>query len=115
NAAMAVVLDLDGRIDSTNHIERELAAIRAPAVYVELLPRPQPSRNARHAKCLEPCQSERLPSLALLKLQRQHAHADEVAAVDALVTLGEYRADAQERGSLGRPVPRAATAVLSAS
>ena len=52
--------------------------------------------------------------LAVRELQRQHAHADEVRAVDALVGLGDDGADAQQRGALGRPVARGAGAVLLA-
>ena len=48
------------------------------------------------------------------ELQRQHAHADQVAAVDALVALGDHRPHAQQPRSLGRPVARRAGAVFLA-
>jgi len=40
----------------------------------------------------------------ILKLQRQHAHADEVGTVDALKTLGNHRLDTKQVGAFGRPV-----------
>ena len=39
-----------------------------------------------------------------LELQRQHAHADQVAAVDALEALGDHGLDAQQQRALGGPV-----------
>ena len=46
--------------------------------------------------------------------QRQHAHAHEVRAVDALVALGDDGADAEQQRALRRPVARRAGAVLLA-
>ena len=63
---------------------------------------------------LAPGEAERLRVLPRLELQRQHAHADQVAAVDALVALGDHRAHAQQQRALGRPVARGAGAVLLA-
>ncbi len=45
-------------------------------------------------------QAEGLRRCAGIELQGQDAHADEVAAVDALVALGDDRLDAQQRGPL---------------
>src|SRR5690606_5480659 len=50
----------------------------------------------------------------LLELQRNHAHADQVRAVDALIAFGDDGADAQQAGALGRPVARRAGAVFLA-
>ena len=47
-------------------------------------------------------------------LQRQHAHPDQVGAVDALVRLGDDGAHAEQRGALGGPVAARAAAVLLA-
>ncbi|MBC7657200.1 MAG: aconitate hydratase AcnA, partial [Frankiaceae bacterium] len=49
------------------------------------------------------------------ELQRQHAHADQVGAVDALERAGDDRLHAQQLGALGRPVARRAGAVLFAA
>jgi hypothetical protein len=53
---------------------------------------------------LVPSSPRRRGVLAGQVLQRQHAHADEVGAVDALEALGEDRAHAQQERALGRPV-----------
>jgi hypothetical protein len=37
-------------------------------------------------------------------LQRQHAHADQVGAVDALEAFDDDGAHAEQQGALGRPV-----------
>ena len=59
-------------------------------------------------------QAEAVHRVAGLELQRQHAHADQVAAVDALEALGDHRLDAQQLRALGRPVARRAGAVFLA-
>ena len=48
------------------------------------------------------------------ELERDHAHADQVGAVDPLVGLGDDGADAEQVGALGRPVARGAGAVFLA-
>src|SRR5207253_8474032 len=110
-----VVVDLDGGVYSTDDVERELAAVWPPPVDAERLPGPEPTRDTANVEGFEASQAQRLPSLARGELQRQDTHADQVAAVDALVALGDHRADAQQRGALGRPVARAAHPVILAS
>src|SRR3546814_11331680 len=45
---------------------------------------------------------ERLTRHAFGELQREHAHADEVRAVDALEAIGDHRADAEQDRALDR-------------
>ena len=59
----------------------------------------------------EPERGRRLPRL---ELEREHTHAHEVRAVDALVALGEHRAHAEQERALRGPVARRARAVLLA-
>src|SRR5262249_29980874 len=59
-------------------------------------------------------QAERLRVLAGAELQRQHAHADEVRAVDTLEAFGDDRLDAEQHRAFCRPVARRAGAVLLA-
>src|SRR5438445_3166438 len=59
-------------------------------------------------------QAQCLCILTVGKLQRQHAHADEVGAVDALEALRDDRLHAQQHRALRRPVARRAGAVLFA-
>ena len=55
---------------------------------------------------------QRFPRLARLELQRQHAHADQVAAVDALKTACHHGFDAQQLRAFGGPVAGRAGAVF---
>src|SRR3989344_5005607 len=55
-----------------------------------------------------------LPALTILKLKRQHSHADEVAAVDPLKTLRNDRSHAEKRGSLRCPIARAPHPIIFA-
>src|SRR3546814_9949510 len=55
---------------------------------------------------LRAVEAERLRVLAVLELQREHAHADQVGAVDALEALGDHGLDAQQDRALGRPGAR---------
>ena len=59
-------------------------------------------------------EAQREPRGAGQELAGQHAHADQVGAVDALEALGHDRLDAGEAHALGRPVARAALAVVGA-
>jgi hypothetical protein len=59
-------------------------------------------------------QLQRLPGVAALELQRQHAHAHQVAAVDALEAARHHGLDAQQLRALGGPVARGAGAVFLA-
>ena len=59
--------------------------------------------------------AERLAVHAFLEDQRQHAHADQVRAMDALETLDDDRLDAEQQRALRRPVARRAGAVFLAA
>src|SRR5258706_8786966 len=58
---------------------------------------------------------QRLSVRAFFELARQHAHADEVAAVDAFEALCDYGFDAKQASSLCGPVAGRAGAVFLAS
>jgi hypothetical protein len=55
-----------------------------------------------------------LRSVAFGELQRQHAHADQVRAVDALEAFDDHGAHAEQGGALRRPVARRAGAIFLA-
>ena len=75
----------------------------------------RPSRDARRCRTVsragEPSDAA---VCAGLELQRQHAHVDEIAAVDALEALGDHRLDAEQQRALRRPVARRSRAVFLA-
>jgi len=73
-----------------------------------------PPGEARYREHLLAGQPERLRALAVRELQRQHAHADEVGAMDALEALRDHRPDAEEARALGGPVARGSGPVLAA-
>ncbi len=68
----------------------------------------------QHINHLGTCQAQRLPRIAALELQRQHAHAHQVGAVDALKAARHHGLDAQQLRALGGPVTAGAGAVFLA-
>jgi len=84
------------------------------------------AQGQAHARCdpgtVEPQQvdlflareRQLLAVLPGLELQRQHAHAHQVGAVDAFETFCQHRLDPQQVGALGRPVTAGAGAVFLA-
>ena len=56
--------------------------------------------------------AERFQIFARQKFKRQHAHADKVAAMDALEAFGQHRANAEQNRSFGGPVARGARAIF---
>ncbi len=59
--------------------------------------------------------AERGGAVGAEELQRQHAHADQVGAVDALEAARDHRLDAEQLRALGGPVARRAGAVFLAA
>ena len=108
DAAVLVVLDLLRRVDA--HARRELLVVRRCTRDLLGLA----ALDAGDRELLLAGQPERLGVLAVGELQRQHAHADQVGAVDALEGLGDHRPHAEQLRALGRPVARRAGAVLLA-
>jgi hypothetical protein len=88
HAAVAVVLDLDGGIEATDRLERELRAVGPGGRDVDELPRLHGVRDG-DLEGLLPGQPERRAALAGLEDQRQDTHAHQVRAVDALEALGD--------------------------
>jgi hypothetical protein len=105
NAAVLVVVDLDRRVDAQRHRQLLAAAIGARHHQLRVASRSQ-QRIGNHVDQLVALQAQRLPGVAPLELQGQNAHADQVAAVDALEALGDHGLDAQQLRTLGRPVAR---------
>src|SRR5262249_25815988 len=100
------------RVDAADRVERAVAAA-ARRGDAQPLPRLHLLVD-RHRERLFAGEAVGRGALAVEILQRQHAHADQVAAVDALVALGEHEPDPAQDRALRGPVPRAAGAVLLA-
>ena len=108
---MTIVLQFDRRVDpglgrETMHLPVRRRGDRPSTP--SAAPRNRPDRESRTS----PRRSGRgFPTVAG-KLQGQNAHADQVAAVDALEARGQHGPDAQEESALGGPVAAAARAVF---
>ena len=83
-------------------LDRDLRGISSPSARPAIVKRSWP---------VSPSDSALSP---VGELERQHAHPDQVRAVDPLVALGDHRADAEQPGALRRPVAARARAVLLA-
>src|SRR5712675_180722 len=112
DAAVAVVLDLDGGVDPHDGLEDDRPAVAPPRLHRDRLAGTESLRDPFDGEALFARQAERLAGVALRELKGKDSHADEVAPVDALVRLGQHGAHAEERGPLRRPVARRSRAVL---
>src|SRR6185436_3647779 len=112
DAAMLEVLALLRSVDAHAHFELDRRARRGRCNDGDDFRRAavQPDDLER----LLAGQAERLRVLAFLELQRQHAHADQVRAVDALEAFGNYGLHAEQHRAFRSPVARRAGAVLLA-
>src|SRR5579863_6343287 len=112
NPAMLVVLEFLGSVDAQAHVE--LGGLPAVGRGHHFHGFRRAAVQPRDFEGLLAGEPEALSVLTFLELQRQHAHADQIGAVNALETLGDHRLYAQEHRALGRPVARAAGAVFLA-
>mmetsp|Transcript_6420 Transcript_6420/g.7198 ORF Transcript_6420/g.7198 Transcript_6420/m.7198 type:complete len:932 (-) Transcript_6420:12-2807(-) len=110
NAAVLEELHLDERVDAQD--ARDLLA--AADVHRHLLARLQLPGEVEVERLLAG-EAKGMDILAGLELQRDNAHANKVAAVNALEALGNHNLDALQVRPLGRPVARGPAAVLLAS
>src|SRR5215813_11222164 len=104
NPAVAIILDFDGRIDSTGGEE-----FFAAGADDHILARPEVVIDV-DVENFFTSQSERRAVLALLIDKRENTHADEVAAMDTLEALSNDGFYAEQEDALGRPVSRASHA-----
>src|SRR5205085_7540544 len=114
-AAVAEILNFSLRIQACEQVQALALAVAADDRAVELASRRHAAANGGDVDHLIAFEPERLARYAGGELERQHAHADEVRAVDALEAFGDNRAHAEEAGALCGPVARRAGAVLDAS
>ena len=109
DAAAAEIFQLVGGIDPDPGREAEARPVGAGDLDRDLLAR---------GELGDAEDGERLGAVELRRrvdeLERDHAHADQVGAVDALIGLGDDRADAEQVGALRRPVAAGAGAIFLA-
>src|SRR6266508_1847098 len=87
DAAVLVVVHLDRRVDAQQHLDLLLRSVLAADDERRFLLRPDARFDAGNDDDLVPLDSERLHRIVAGELEREHAHADEVRAVDALEAL----------------------------
>src|SRR5258708_32018624 len=88
NPTVLIVGHIDGAIEAGNGLERERCAILACNLHGHFLARLQVLRDARDVVDFSSRQPKRFFVLAWLELERQDAHAHQVAAMDTLEALG---------------------------
>jgi hypothetical protein len=106
DAAVLVVADIDGGVEARAGGEVEAAAVLALGGDGDGLAGEQLGGHLDVVR-LATREPELFGVLTVREDQWQHAHADQVGAVDALEALGDDGADAEQQRALGRPVARA--------
>src|SRR5579862_9013425 len=106
NAAMAEIFELVERVDAAEQLHLIDRATGAVNTADELGARLQALGDAQNIETLGALELQALAVHALLELQRQHRHADEIGAMNALEAFDDHGAHAQELRALGRPVAR---------
>eukprot|EP00760_Papus_ankaliazontas_P008090 PhM_4_TR13663/c0_g1_i1/m.70832 len=107
DTAVLEVLNLHKRVDAELGLERLAVAARDRNLLLRLDLAAEVNRELLRAR-----QPKARRALLRQVLDGHDAHADEVAAVDALKGLGDDRAHTEQEGALGSPVARGAGAVL---
>src|SRR5260370_24455719 len=110
NAAVSVIVELIEGIDAAQQRNALHRTVAGGDLRRQFLPRLQVTLQSPYGYRLVTLQPNRLPGCAVLEGQRQHAHADEIGAMDALEALADHGADAEQPGFLRGPVARRAVA-----
>ena len=106
DAAVPVVVHLVERIDAAEHVAPCRSCRSARWMTSVRSMRGARSSRPRMSSTSSPVRPSALAVHAVLEGQRQHAHADQVGAVDALEAFGDHRLHAEQHGALGGPVAR---------
>ena len=109
---MAVVVDFDRGIDAEFNRLIELAAVLAGDGQHKVLARLNTVAEASDGIGFGAVEAEGLRADAVGELEREHAHANEVGAMDAFEALCNDSFDSQEAGAFRGPVTAGASAVF---
>src|SRR5256885_13237606 len=94
--------ELVERVDAAEQLDLLHLAGGSMDATDEVAPRLEALRHAENVVALGAVELETLARGAVLELQRQHTHAHEVRAVNALEALDDHRLDAQQQRALRR-------------
>src|ERR1700712_803100 len=96
DAAIAVIFKLVERIDPAQQRDAAQRAVAGHDLRGQLLARLEVTLQASDRYRLVALQPERRPRRAVLEGQGQHAHADQIGAMDALEALADHGAYAEQ-------------------
>ena len=96
NPTIAIIIDLHRRIDTHRCRKRLHIPILIRSRHRHILQRLQIIAQPGNIVHLPPRKPQRLGILPIRKLQRQHPHTHQIAAVNAFKTLHKHRAHAQQ-------------------
>ncbi|MDX6694663.1 MAG: hypothetical protein QOF02_2266 [Blastocatellia bacterium] len=114
NAAVLVVVQFYRRVNAQGDGNFFGRAALASNDERDVLSRPDAVFKAGDVERLRAIESERLRARPFLELTRQDAHADQIAAMNALEALRDDGLHAEQARAFGRPVTRTARAVFVA-
>src|SRR5690349_15606672 len=106
DAAVSIIVELIQRIDAAEQRNALQRAIAGNDLGRELLARFQIALQTPYCYGLVALEADRLPRRTVLERQREHAHTDEVGAMDAFEALADHRTHAEQPRSLRGPVTR---------
>src|SRR6266849_7018013 len=96
NAAVSIIFELVERIDAAQQRDALQRAIAGHDFRRQLLAWFQIPLQPAYGYRLVTLHPDRLPGRAILEGQRQHTHADQIGAMDALEALADHGADAEQ-------------------
>src|SRR5271165_3359617 len=99
-APVLVVVEFLRGVDAQTRLELDAGAVVGLGNHFDELRRA--AVQSDDFKAFLAGQPQALGVLPGFVLQRQHAHANEIGAVNALEALGDHRLDAEQHGALGR-------------
>src|SRR4051794_9433967 len=100
DAAIAIIFQLVEGIDPAQQGYAAQRAVAGHDLRGQLLARLEVALQASDRYLLVTLQPERRPRIAALEGQRQHAHTDQVGAVDALKALADHGANPEQPRAL---------------
>src|SRR5471032_964872 len=115
NTAVLVVINFDRRIDTQQHFDVNAGAVGAVDHQGSQLLWLDFAFEAFQVEGFIAGDAQGLHAVVADELQWQHAHADQVRAVNTLERAGDHGFHAQQLRTFGRPVARRAGAVLFAA